>query len=51
VKNNLNMKVPNDVKMFLWRASNDLLPIENLLKRGFVRDSLYFTCRLEGGKC
>jgi hypothetical protein len=51
MENNFNMKVPNDMKMFLWRASNDLLPTDNLLKRGIMKDSLYLTCRLEGGKC
>jgi hypothetical protein len=34
-----NMKVPNSVKMFLWRACHNIIPTKvNLQKRGIVMD-------------
>lgn len=42
------LQVPNMVKMFLWRALNNLLPIKgNLTRRGVVQDSVCPLCGLE----
>jgi hypothetical protein len=43
-----NLKVPNTVKIFMWRACNSLLPTkENLCRRGVVKDPLCPCCELE----
>jgi hypothetical protein len=40
-----NLKIPNAVKIFMWKACNDLLPTKvNLLRRGVVSDSLCLIC-------
>jgi hypothetical protein len=40
-----NLEVPNSVKMFMWRACNDLLPTKcNLLKRKMVKESMCPCC-------
>lgn len=45
METNIESKVPNAVKMFVWRVCNDLLPTkENILKK----DSLCPIYSLEG---
>jgi hypothetical protein len=42
------MKVPNSIKMFLWRACKDILPTKaNLQKRGMALDPLCIFCKIE----
>jgi ribonuclease HI len=42
------MEVPNSVKMFMWRACNDLLPTKcNLVKRKMVEESMCPCCYRE----
>jgi hypothetical protein len=37
-----NLKVPNVIKMFMWRVCPDILPPKiNLLRRGVVSDAFY----------
>jgi hypothetical protein len=41
-------KVPNVVKMFLWRALNDLLPTkDNLYRKGVLKESSCPVCGVE----
>ncbi|XP_062155084.1 uncharacterized protein LOC133863105 [Alnus glutinosa] len=43
-----NFQVPNQIKMFLWRACNDILPTrKNLLKRRVIADDKCPWCNLE----
>ena len=43
-----NLEVPNSVKMFMWRACNDLLPTKcNLVKRKMVEDCICPCCYRE----
>jgi hypothetical protein len=40
-----NLQVPNPVKLFLWRACNNLLPTKENLHRGkIVDDNKYCSC-------
>jgi hypothetical protein len=40
-----NLQIPNSVKLFLWRACNDILPTrKNLMKRKVIRIGLYPWC-------
>ena len=40
-----SFNVPNVVKMYIWRASHNLLPTKaNLLRRGICKDQLCPTC-------
>jgi ribonuclease HI len=42
------LRVPNPVKMFVWRACNNILPTkDNLQKRGMVLDPLCIFCMSE----
>jgi hypothetical protein len=42
------LRVPNVVKIFLWKALNNLLPTKNnLYKKGVTKDSLCPICCLE----
>ena len=42
------MNVPNLVKMFLWRACNNILPTKaNLKKQGIVHNSCCNFCQLK----
>jgi hypothetical protein len=39
------LQIPNPTKVFLWRASSDILPTKsNLLRRGIVKDELCRFC-------
>jgi hypothetical protein len=43
-----SLRVPNAVKMFLWRACHNLLPTKvNLLKIGVCENSLCLICLFE----
>jgi hypothetical protein len=43
-----NLKIPNAVKMFMWRACHDLLPTkQNLLLQGVISDDLCPFCLQE----
>jgi hypothetical protein len=43
-----NLKVPNAVKMFMWRACNNLLPTKmNLMRRGVVQEAKCPICGRE----
>jgi ribonuclease HI len=43
-----NLQVPNKIKMFLWRACNDILPTrENLLKKRVIVDGKCPWCNIE----
>jgi hypothetical protein len=43
-----NMKVPNVVKLFLWKALHNLLPTRvNLAKKGVTTDKLCPICAME----
>jgi hypothetical protein len=40
-----NLKVPNAIKMFMWRVCHDILPTKkNLLRRGVVSDAFCSIC-------
>jgi hypothetical protein len=42
------LNVPNAVKMFMWKACNDLLPKKmNLLHRGVIHNALCPICKRE----
>jgi hypothetical protein len=43
-----NLPIPNSVKVFMWRACNDILPTRlNLFKRRVIDDGRYPWCNLE----
>jgi hypothetical protein len=43
-----SLKVPNPVKMFLWRACSDVLPTKaNLLRRGVLQEVVCVLCNQE----
>jgi hypothetical protein len=43
-----SLEVPNSVKLFMWKACNDLLPTKtNLFKRKVVEDTKCPCCTLE----